>query len=210
MRTPENEGDRKASAAPHYLKRALEENQVDRNLLRLASGNGFRESTFRSNLSGSPLTADGIADMLLLGICVSEGSVVNAVEESMRETLNSWSSSRSLTYKEKQSLKQYDIRQQMSFVLTKMRRHERQAWWFLVAYVVLMIISSFSDTGFNFVLVFCVALLNRGLMLRQASITLAKMETIADLWLRQNQSSLAEFDAVNLPTVKNEALAAGR
>lgn len=133
---------------------------------------------------------------------------MNAVEDSMRETLNSWTSSRSLTYKERQSLKQCDIRQQMSFVLTKMRRHERLAWWCLVAYVVLMILSSvlssFSDSGSSFMLVFCVALCvsiwNRGLMLRQASITLAKMETLADLWLRQNQSSLAEFDASKVIT----------
>lgn len=134
---------------------------------------------------------------------------MNAVEESMRETLDSWTSSKSLTYKERQSLKQYDIRQQMLCVLTKMRRFERLAWWWLVTYVVLtLVMSVFNALGVapfgSFIpfLGLCLGLINRGQMLRDASVTLAKMETLADLWLRQNGSSLAEFDRSNKAAVK--------
>ena len=150
----------------------------------------------------------------MAGFFVSKGSVMNTVEEAMRETLNSWSTASALTYNEKQSLKQFDIRQQMSFVLVRLRRSERRAWWFLGAYFVLILISSaisaFSDGAFIFMLVLCTGLIGRGQMLRDASIALAKMETLADLWLRQNQSSLAEFDAANRLAAKNQSIAAVR
>ena len=71
-------------------------------------------------------------------------------------------------------------------------------------------ISAFSDGAFIFMLVLCTGLIGRGQMLRDASIALAKMETLADLWLRQNQSSLAEFDAANRLAAKNQSIAAVR
>ena len=131
---------------------------------------------------------------------------MNAVEESMRETLNSWSTSHAISYKEKQWLKQADVQQQISFVLSAVRRHERRAWWFVVGYLILTLVIgallAFSaatslPTMSTTSIVLCIGLFNRGQMLRDASIALAKMETLADLWLRQNQSSLAKFDQSN-------------
>jgi hypothetical protein len=178
-------------------------------LLPLADRIGVRPPLSALISLDSPVTLRAVADKLqvlvnlsnLKAAATTRESSMNAVEQSLVESINSLSNSL-CNYKEKQCLKKGDVKQRMSIVLAKLRRREQQARWGIGVLCLTMLMELFLDVftqqrSIWLVVVYGSLFFNSALIIRHVSMTLAKLETHADLWLRQNQSTLAEFDAAN-------------